>query len=41
MASDILHKDFKAQPYWWEAYRPVTGDLDGVALTAEPGRDRA
>jgi glycine/D-amino acid oxidase-like deaminating enzyme len=34
MASDILHKDFKAQPYWWEAYRPVTGDLVDVPKTA-------
>jgi glycine/D-amino acid oxidase-like deaminating enzyme len=25
--SDILHKDFKPQPYWWEAYRPVAGEL--------------
>src|SRR5262249_48473442 len=24
---DILHKDFKPQPYWWEAYRPVAGAL--------------
>jgi len=33
MASDILHKDFKAQPYWWEAYKPVTGDLTDVPRT--------
>src|SRR6476620_3719038 len=23
----ILHRDFKPLPYWWEAYRPITGDL--------------
>ena len=34
MASDILHKDFKAQPYWWEAYKPVAGDLAEVPKTA-------
>jgi glycine/D-amino acid oxidase-like deaminating enzyme len=28
--SEILHRDFKAMPYWWEAYRPVTGDLVDV-----------
>jgi glycine/D-amino acid oxidase-like deaminating enzyme len=28
--SDILHKDFKPQPYWWEAYRPVAGELVDV-----------
>ncbi len=33
MQSDILHKDFKAMPYWWEAYRPVTGDLVDVPKT--------
>lgn len=27
---EILHKDFKAAPYWWEAYKPVTGDLADV-----------
>lgn len=27
---DILHKDFKAQPYWWEAYKPETGPLADV-----------
>jgi glycine/D-amino acid oxidase-like deaminating enzyme len=25
--SDILHRDFEAMPYWWEAYRPTAGDL--------------
>ena len=27
---DIFHKDFKAMPYWWEAYKPVTGELVDV-----------
>ena len=25
--ADILHRDFTPSPYWWEAYRPVAGDL--------------
>jgi len=25
--TDILHPDFKPDPYWWEAYKPTTGDL--------------
>lgn len=29
-SSAILHKDFKAAPYWWEAYKPVAGDLVDV-----------
>jgi len=28
--SDIIHKDFKPTPYWWEAYKPVAGDLADV-----------
>ena len=24
---DILHRDFTPSPYWWEAYRPVAGEL--------------
>jgi len=32
--SDILHKDFKPMPYWWEAYRPVAGDLVDVPRKA-------
>ncbi len=28
--SEIHHPDFKAMPYWWEAYKPVTGDLVDV-----------
>ena len=31
---DILHADFKPLPYWWEAYRPTTGDLVEVPRTA-------
>lgn len=27
---DILHRDFVAEPYWWEAYRPTAGDLAEV-----------
>ena len=27
---DIFHSDFTASPFWWEAYRPVTGDLVDV-----------
>jgi len=34
MPNNILHKDFKAMPYWWEAYKPVTGDLTDVPRTA-------
>ena len=34
MPNDILHKDFKPTPYWWEAYKPVTGDLTDVPRTA-------
>src|SRR4051794_22101128 len=34
MPDNILHKDFKATPYWWEAYKPVTGDLADVPRTA-------
>jgi len=27
--SDIFHRDFKARPFWWEAYAPViTGNID-------------
>ncbi|MGH7062246.1 MAG: NAD(P)/FAD-dependent oxidoreductase, partial [Stellaceae bacterium] len=31
---DILHRDFKPEPYWWEAYRPVAGDLAEVPARA-------
>lgn len=27
---DILHTDFKSAPYWWEAYKPITGELAEV-----------
>jgi len=26
----IFHPDFKPDPYWWEAYRPVSGELVDV-----------
>src|SRR5215475_1662463 len=32
--SDIIHKDFKPTPYWWEAYKPVAGDLADVPRSA-------
>jgi glycine/D-amino acid oxidase-like deaminating enzyme len=32
--SDVLHKDFKPMPYWWEAYKPVAGDLTDVPRSA-------
>ena len=28
--SDILHRDFKPEPYWWEAYRPRADELVGL-----------
>jgi glycine/D-amino acid oxidase-like deaminating enzyme len=28
--SDILHREFKSMPYWWEAYKPASGDLTDV-----------
>jgi glycine/D-amino acid oxidase-like deaminating enzyme len=27
---DILHADFKSEPYWWEAYRPTAHNLSDV-----------
>lgn len=33
MQSDILHKDFQATPYWWEAWRPTAGELVDVPKT--------
>jgi glycine/D-amino acid oxidase-like deaminating enzyme len=27
---DILHRDFKPEPYWWEAYRPVAAEVADV-----------
>jgi glycine/D-amino acid oxidase-like deaminating enzyme len=31
---DIRHRDFTPEPYWWEAYRPVAGDLVAVPKAA-------
>jgi glycine/D-amino acid oxidase-like deaminating enzyme len=31
---DILHRDFRPEPYWWEAYRPVAGELVDVPQQA-------
>jgi len=31
---DIFTEDLKTTPYWWEAYKPVTGDLAEVPKTA-------
>jgi glycine/D-amino acid oxidase-like deaminating enzyme len=31
---DIMHRDFKPEPYWWEAYRPVSGELVEVPRQA-------
>ena len=30
MQSDIFHSQFKAAPYWWEAYKPASGELVDV-----------
>ena len=32
--SEVLHPDFKPMPYWWEAYKPVAGDLVDVPRSA-------
>ena len=32
--ADILHADFTPTPYWWEAYRPVAGELAVVPKKA-------
>jgi glycine/D-amino acid oxidase-like deaminating enzyme len=29
-ANGIFHADFKPEPYWWEAYRPTSGELVAV-----------
>jgi glycine/D-amino acid oxidase-like deaminating enzyme len=34
MVPDILHRDFRPTPYWWEAYTPTTGNLADVPLSA-------
>ncbi len=31
---DVFHRDFSPAPYWWEAYRPVAGDLVEVPRSA-------
>lgn len=33
--NDILHRDFKATPYWWEHYKPDVGNLADVPRTAQ------
>src|SRR5882762_1890625 len=32
--SDIFHPDFAPTPYWWEAYRPISGELVEVPAEA-------
>src|SRR5712692_4964052 len=32
--ADIFHHDFVPEPYWWQAYRPVAGDLVEVPREA-------
>lgn len=32
--SEILHRDFTPEPYWWEAYRPTIGELVEVPRAA-------
>ena len=32
--SDLFHPDFTPTPYWWEAYRPVAGELAPVPRAA-------
>src|SRR5271170_453276 len=34
LSPDILHRDFTPEPYWWEAYRPVEGELTEVPREA-------
>src|SRR5690349_20355428 len=34
MRTDIFHPDFAAEPYWWQAYRPTSGDLVEVPREA-------
>ena len=33
-AAEILHSDFVPEPYWWEAYRPVAGEVAEVPAAA-------
>ena len=32
--TDLFHPDFIPEPYWWEAYRPTSGDLVDLPRTA-------
>ncbi len=32
--ADILHRDFRPEPYWWEAYRPAADQLVEVPKAA-------
>lgn len=32
--SDVFHPEFKAKPYWWEAYEPKAGELVDVPRDA-------
>src|SRR5947207_11356589 len=32
--ADIFHPDFKATPYWWEAYTPASGERVDVPREA-------
>ena len=34
LGADILHRDFKPEPYWWEAYRPAVGELTDLPRRA-------
>src|SRR5215469_1306296 len=34
MHADIFHRDFTPTPYWWEAYRPTTGELTELPRAA-------
>jgi glycine/D-amino acid oxidase-like deaminating enzyme len=32
--AEIFHPDFVPEPYWWEAYRPIAGELEAVPAEA-------
>ena len=34
MRTDIFHPDFAPEPYWWQAYRPASGELQDVPREA-------
>src|SRR5271170_8423220 len=34
LSPDILDRDFTPEPYWWEAYRPIAGELAEVPKEA-------